>query len=177
MKHTLPSDGEMINNEIMESCHCYFILSFCLRNALREEPSIQLFGESSQEVYSVLSLIILIVILIYGVMNHDKTVNDIESCDSWFQEKFVTYQLSHTFLYSFMPCNRTPMPRSWATVARVDRMDQNISYGRHHTLGWKENFKKRGSKRKNVRSMIMRSLWTQQIMSVRSSAGHISNNW
>lgn len=71
----------MINNEIVESCHL-LLLSFCFRNALREEPSIQLFGESSQEVYSVLSLIILIAILIYGVMNHDKTVNDIESCDS-----------------------------------------------------------------------------------------------
>lgn len=67
--------------KLWKAAICYFILSFCFRNALREEPSIQLFGESSQEVYSVLSLIILIAILIYGVMNHDKTVNDIESCD------------------------------------------------------------------------------------------------
>ena len=60
--------------KLWKAAICYFILSFCLRNALREEPSIQLFGESSQEVYSLLSLIILIVILIYGVMTHDKTV-------------------------------------------------------------------------------------------------------
>lgn len=37
-------------------------------------------------------------------------------------------------------------------------MDQSISYGRYHLLGWEEDFKKRGSERKNVRSMTMRIL-------------------